>query len=209
MGTTAIGKPLVRELMTEERKVTFLAEYARTGSFKYASAAASGLVAARNGTQPKSNVGEETFRQLIKNDPEFAEAVAQARTLAVGNLEAKLIDRIDLPNTRPVLDKAGNVVATEVNYRDCNVLLLRALERFAPGDWVQRRQVDANTTVTHTNAELGSGGHAYVVQQRDILVLEPEERVAFMTMIRKIENVRNPKPAAAALPAPGETTAHG
>lgn len=192
MGTTNIDSPHRRQrqdpAIVAERKRIFLDELAKHGVFRYAAAAASGHLVARNGYTCDSNCGEQTFATWMKQDPAFAEQVRGALQVAVGNLEKKLIDRIDVPNVRPIYDKQGNRLGEDVNWRDANVLLLRALERHDQA-WIQKKQIDGTTHVITSDADVGSGA-AYVLKPTDMLLLPAERRAELMSLLEEIEAAR-------------------
>lgn len=192
MGTTNIDSPRRRQqsaASTDERKRIFLEELAKHGVFRYAAAAASGHIVARNGFTCATNCGEQTFSQWMKQDPAFAEQVRAALQVAVGNLEKKLIDRIDVPNIRPIYDKQGNRLGEDVNWRDANVLLLRALERHDQA-WIARKQIDGTTHVITSGADVGSGA-AYVLKPADMLLLPDEKRATLLALLEEIEAGRS------------------
>lgn len=210
VGTTNQNSPVRRQrtdpAVIAERKRIFVQELATHGVFRYAAAAASGHIVGRNGFAHDTNCGEQTFAQWMKQDPAFAEEVRAALQLAIGNLEKKLIDRIDVPNVRPVFDKQGNRLGEDVNWRDANVLLLRALERHDPA-WIVRKQIDGTTHVITSDADVGSGA-SYVLKPADIVLLPPEKQMLLVSLLEEIEQAREDQPPAipaaapAALPEP-------
>lgn len=187
--------------ITEEQKEKYLYELARTGSKRHAACAASGNLPLQSSRFRKyGDYGEETFRQLEKRDPIFAEAVQDALAMAIGTLENLLIDRLHTPDTRPVLDRQGNVVGTDTSWRSANVLLLRALERHAP-EWVQRKQIDGNQTVTvnHGTEPSRSG---LTITAEAVKRLPPERQQVLMSILDEMFAAE--EQAKGALPAPQE-----
>jgi len=203
--------------ITPERRKKFLAALAETGSWRYASATASAhLVRAKGGFRATERYGEESFRCLMKRDPAFAAEVQEALNAATARLEKKLIDRIDVPNRRPIYDKNGGLLGHDENWRDANVLLLRALEKCAPDEWTpaQKRSVTSNVTVTHEGG--APAGLSYHVTAQDVLRLPPDEQRVLLALLERIEASREDEaapalPAPAAVPAlpPGQETANG
>jgi hypothetical protein len=177
-------KPLQR--MSEHRKQVFLETMRQTGSFRAASAMASPHCKT---TDVHPAPGAASFRDLMKRDPLFADQVREAREHALGRAEALLSERMLEPDTRPIFNRAGELLGVQRDHRNCNTLLLRFLERH-DADWAPKKHIDGRMQHEHANVSLGEGGMSYVLQARDILALPEHERAEFMRMLETIEGAR-------------------
>lgn len=161
---------------TPDRRATFLRVLSETGSFLAASRAAT-----PHGFGDKP--GYRTWLDLTKSDPEFAEQVGQARRDALGKLEAEILERAYRPRVRPIIDRNGNTVAQEVDWRDANAMLVRVLERLDP-QWAPRKNFTG--TVAHEHHHSHEHEFAFTIRAEHVLALPPERRAAFLADLEAI-----------------------
>ena len=117
--------------MTEERKQKFLEALAESGSACAAARAATPHPTGRRG-------GYSSFQALAARDPEFAAAVVEARSRALGKVEDAIMRRAVEGVRRPVY-QGGVLVGHERVYSD--PLLLRLAARLDPA-WAERQRVE-------------------------------------------------------------------
>ena len=114
--------------------MTFIDTLAATGSRCAAARAATPWSKGKKG-------GLESFRDLMRRDPEFAREVEDAKAIALGRVEESIATRAIKGVQRPVFQKGG-LVGHETVYSDH--LLLRLAQRLDPEAWGNREKVDVN-----------------------------------------------------------------
>jgi hypothetical protein len=181
------------EPMTPEREDVFIDALIKSGgSFAYASMAAAPKNGNGNPRSGKNNAAPcyETWRSYIKRSPEFAIRVQNALTSALANMENLLHERAHQKDTRPIVDRDGNVVAVAEDSRNANSMLLAWLRKHSP-EWLEKKIVALNAEVLHKNADDESaGGLRYVVRAEHVRMLEPEKQKLLMELLTDIEEIR-------------------
>lgn len=168
--------------MTDERKETFLRVLSETGSFTAAARAATPW---GTGKLP----GYRTWYDLCKRDPEFAEAVAEARVAALGRIEEEIVRRAFKPDERPILDRTGKVVAVATDHRNANLMLLRAAEKLSPGDWAPKKNISGVIQHDHQHEH----EFRFVIEPAHVMLLPEAERAEFIRMLESIQTRMNPE----------------
>lgn len=158
--------------LTEERKATYLRVLEETGSTDAASAAAT-----PHGTGARP--GHTTFRELRKKDPEFAVLAEEAESRYYGALERAMAKWAVTPGERPIVDKNGNVVATETKPPDPR-LLLAALRRHK-SEWREKQEVQVSGTVDHVHQ-----GGVFSIPFEAALLLTPEKRALLAELVEEV-----------------------
>jgi hypothetical protein len=87
-----------------------------------------------------------TFQKEIKQNPEFAEAVKEAKAIFLGAMNTEIVRRAMEPTERPIVSQ-GEVVATELKYD--NNLLLRLAQRHQPDKWGTKQEVKHTGQINH------------------------------------------------------------
>ncbi|MEQ8769224.1 MAG: hypothetical protein RIB60_01810 [Phycisphaerales bacterium] len=189
--------------MTEDRRRVFLEVLATTGSMQAAAAAASPHC---TGRRP----GYETFRDLIRSDPSFAEAVAEARQRALGRVEEEIARRAFAPDERPIFGKDGKLLGVQSDHRNANTLLLRLAERLDPEAWTPKKHLSG--TVSHQHEH--SHAVMFALEARHVLLLEPHDQEALMSLLGRLRErlameAPSERPAAIAGPGTGHHESEG
>ena len=161
--------------MTEDRRRVFLEALATTGSMQAAAAAASPHC---TGRRP----GYETFRDLIRSDPAFAEAVAEAKQRALGRVEEEIARRAFKPDERPIFGKDGALLGVQTDHRNANTLLLRLAERLDPEAWTPKKHLSGTVSHQHDHS------HAvmFALEARHVLLLDANDQEALMSLLGKL-----------------------
>jgi hypothetical protein len=162
--------------ITDVRRETFLQVLSETGSFAAASRAASPHSKDRHGAA-------STFKQLMQRDTEFTSAVDEARSQALGRLEAEMIRRAVEGVERPIFQK-GELVGHEKVHSDG--LLMFALRACDPEKYNEKRQVEVKGDVTHRVVGL-------IISPQDLLSLDRNDRSALEGILEKIADARGEK----------------
>lgn len=157
--------------VTDERKATYLRVLEETGSTDAASAAAT-----PHGTGARP--GHSTFRDLRRSDPEFAIAADEAYSRYIGALERTMAEWSVKGRSRPIVDKDGNVVATDDHPPDPR-LLLATLRRHRP-EWREKQEVQVSGTVDHVH----SGG-VFTIPFENAVLLSPEKRALLADLVEE------------------------
>lgn len=164
--------------MTEERKEKFLAALRESGSFRDAATAAT-----PTGVPGDGAYGQTSFRREMQIDPEFKQAVEEARAIAIGKLEKELTRRAFVPDRRPIADKLGNIVATAESWQAANALALQILAKLSPEEWTPAQKRTIDTTVKH----VGQNGHAgigFTITPLLTTFLNDDEKLQLSTLMR-------------------------
>lgn len=201
-----------RQPVTERRKAAFLEALRQTGSLRWAAAIASPHLGGEPRPGGKAR-GFESFRDAMRRDPVFAAEVEEALSVALGTAEKLLAERMLTPDTRPIVDKNGAVVAVATDHRNANTLLLRFLERHSPDHWAPKKQLSGTVTHDHTHQHtLGPATPGYTITADDLLALPDDKRRLLVSILDEVEHNREqPEPVATvpALPAPEPHGADG
>jgi hypothetical protein len=196
-----VGDRSSRRRITPEREAKFLEALALTGDMQAASRAVSqhtgGPAAADHAP------GFETWRRHRKNTPAFDQRCREAESVAYGALVQMLFERVAKPDRRPILDRAGKVVAYAEDHRNCNQLLMRALEKISP-DWVQKKNVGLQGEVKHTHTVEIDREARFFLDAGDVALLPEEDQYALHRLLEKIEDARETAKAQKSLPPPPE-----
>jgi hypothetical protein len=169
----------VCQRVSDTRKDVFLKVLADTGSRSAAAAAASPHLNGGDGDRP----GYESFRDLWKRDPEFALAVQQAETQALGRVESEIARRAFSLDERPIFDRQGNKIGVQTDSRPANQMLLRLAERLAPATWAQRKHHEIDGKVSHDHQHTMT---VALLEPADVLLLEPKEQTELLRLVEKI-----------------------
>jgi hypothetical protein len=183
-------KRVTRLRVSQERLDRYIEVLELTGSHFEASR----LSSAPNEVQPVSErsggttppPGYQTFYMERKTSPEFARRCEEAINNFVGRAESELARRMFLPTERATIDKNGVVQHISRDYRNADLLLVRALSRHRP-EWVdqQKRSVESNISVTH-NGNGAPGGIGFVITPQLTSHLNDEEKRVLSDLMRKM-----------------------
>lgn len=186
----------------DRRKAAFLEALRQTGSFRWAATIASPHLHGRERRSGRRGHGYESFRDAMRRDPIFAAAVEEAQSFALGRAEQILAERMLTPDTRPIIDKNGVVVAVATDHRNANTLLLRFLERHSPDHWAPKKQLSGTVAHDHTHQHtLGPTTPGYTVTADDLLALPDDKRRLLVSILDEVEQNREQQEPVAALPA--------
>lgn len=118
--------------ITERRKETFLRVLKETGSV---------CAAARSATPwgRGAKSGYSSFLDLIKRDPEFAAAVAEAKHYALGRVERHM-HKLAVEGVKRPIYQGGKLAGFEIVYEP--KLLLALLQHLDPEGWMHREKVE-------------------------------------------------------------------
>jgi hypothetical protein len=173
-------KRVTRLRVSQERLDRYIEVLELTGSHFEASR----LSSAPNEVQPVSErsggttpaPGYQTFYMERKTNPEFARRCEEAINNFVGRAESELARRMFLPTERATIDKNGVVQHISRDYRNADLLLVRALSRHRP-EWVdqQKREVQSNVNVNHTAGGF-SAGAGYLITSDVLQMLSESDR---------------------------------
>lgn len=163
--------------LTDQRKRIFCETLAKTGSMAAAAEAATPWA-----TGEKH--GYETFRDAIRRDPEFALAVENAKQAALASVEQMIVERAMNPPTKPYFER-GKLMGFTEDRMSSDKLLLSLARKLNPNDWIEKKAVEHSGSVAHAHA------HAVaVLSPADVMVLDEEDREAFMGLLEKIAERR-------------------
>lgn len=179
----------------ERRKQVFLETLRQTGSLRWAATIASPHLSGDPTRDPRrggKGHGFESFRDAMRRDPVFAAEVEAALAHALGTAEKLLAERMLTPDTRPLLDKNGNVVAVATDHRNANTLLLRFLERH-DHSWAPRKNIAGQIEHQHQHThELAAAQPGYTVTAADIRALPEEKQRQLLALLDEIEDNKEP-----------------
>lgn len=164
----------------DRRRAVFLKVLSETGSMVAAAAAASPHL---DQNRTHARPGYESFRDLIRRDPEFSERVQEAKTSALGRVEEEISRRAFTPDERPIFGKDGALLGVQTDHRNANGMLLRLAERLDP-TWAPRKHHEVQGKVAHEHVH----DHRYVFELRSehVLLLEEEDRSLLLDLLDKI-----------------------
>lgn len=171
--------------VTDERIDTYLRVLEATGSEYEAAAAASPHCVGEEG---RGRPGWTTFRDLEKNDPEFAQRKHAAMIAFLGRGEAAVAKRAFEPTVRESYNRKGELVGREVRWADADKLLLRLLARHDPR-WREGRSLQVDGQIAHTS----DNAFGVTLTATDVLLLSPERRALFVELLTEIRNARTPR----------------
>lgn len=176
----------------DRRKAAFLEALRQTGSFRWAATIASPHLHGRERKSGRRGHGYESFRDAMRRDPIFAAAVHEAQSYALGRAEQILAERMLTPDTRPIIDKNGVVVAVATDHRNANTLLLRFLERH-DGGWAQKKHVAGEVAHQHQHQHvhtLSPGEPGFTVTASDIRALPEERQRLLLSLLDEVDEAR-------------------
>lgn len=168
---------LAHQPMSEDRRRVFLEALANSGSMQAAAAAASPHC---SGRRP----GYETFRDLMRNDPAFAEAVVEAKQRALGRVEQEITRRAFKPDERPIFGKDGTLLGVQTDHRNANTLLLRLAEKLDPESWAPKKHVKGE--VDHKHDHQHSHAVMFALEARHVLLLDEDDQHSLMSLLAKL-----------------------
>jgi hypothetical protein len=161
--------------VTESRKQAFLKVLRETGSFRAACRAASPHATGEH-------AGSSTWHDLMRHDPEFAAAVEQAKDDFVAMAEQELVRRSFEVPTRPVLNRAGEVVGQIEDRMSADRMLMNLIRRHAP-EYRETKALEVSGQIEH-RAHL-------MLKPVDILLLDEPDRVRLIELLEQIQDRRN------------------
>jgi hypothetical protein len=174
--------------MNEDRKNRYIEGLRLTGSHKAAALYATPI----DPNFPASDKmiqqghGYSTFLQLRQRDPEFAAKCQDALDNAIARLEKIAYRRAFVPDTRPVCDKDGNVVAVAKAWGEANKQMRYLLARHDP-EWIEKRGVTVSGTINHDHVSVpGTMG----VTTADLRLLPRDRQELFFKLMDEIEEAR-------------------
>jgi hypothetical protein len=173
--------------MDDERWQKFLQIVRETGSFKYACKVASAHLKNPSGDSGQS-YGVGSFNALLKRDPMKRAEYEAALSDGIAELEKIAHDRIKMPDRKPVLNKAGEIVGYSENWFAANQLLTRSLERH-DNAWAQKKNISGQiTNINIDGNETAAPG--YLIKLSDVECLSDEQRKQLGEILRAVETHR-------------------
>lgn len=162
-----------RRPLTDERRQIFLEVLRQTGSMAAACSACT-----PHSSNKEGRPGHRTIIDAIRRDPEFAQAVEEAKQHALGLVEEAIAQRSMTPERVPIFAK-GEIVGWKESWRDANALLLKRATVLDPDRWTERRRIDGEIKHHHAVA-------AVVLTPQDILMLPKDQREQFIAALELI-----------------------
>lgn len=168
-----------RHPIDERRRAVFLKVLAETGSVTAAAAAAT----PHSDGGKENRAGYRSFLDLMKRDVEFAAAVDEAKTAALGRVEQAIADRAFAPEQTPIFSR-GELVGYRESYRDANTLLLRLAETLAPDRWSPRKQLKGE--VQHSHQHRHEHGIVFALAPEHVLLLGKDEQELLLGLLEQL-----------------------
>ncbi len=167
-----------RQPISEQRRRVFLETLAATGSMTAAAQAASPHAQGERGAY-------ESFRDLVRRDPQFAADVAEAKAAALGRVEKVIADHALNGVRRPIYQR-GELVGHEQVFD--HKLLLALAARLDP-EWSERRRTElAGSVGVHRDDD-----SFLSISAADVLLLSEPEREMLVTLVQKIGELKAPE----------------
>lgn len=163
-----------------EREFSIACEVlARTGSKAAAILSISGGTKDSEGRPSR----RRTLEQALQLNPEWAQRWEDAKHAALGAVEAAIADAAFTVDTRPIFDKAGNLLGVQQDSRPRNDMLKFLARKLDPEAWSEKRHLQVNGSVEHRHARAEFG---VVLRPEDVLLLPPDKRELFIELISEI-----------------------
>lgn len=180
--------PPDRRRPLSEREFNLACEvYARTGSKAAAILSIAGGATDSAGRPSR----RRTLEEALRANPEWAQRWEEARTLALGLVEAEIAKAALTVDERPIFDKAGKLLGVQKDSRPRNDMLKFLARKLDPDSWSEKRQLQMSGTVEHKHGP--ADGFGVLVAAEDVLLLEGEDRAEFVRLLALIRDRRTPE----------------
>jgi hypothetical protein len=185
---TAQPPPPDRRRPLSEREFNLACEvYARTGSKAAAILSIAGGATDSAGRPSR----RRTLEEALRANPEWAQRWEEARTLALGLVEAEIAKAALTVDERPIFDKSGKLLGVQKDSRPRNDMLKFLARKLDPDAWSEKRQLQMSGTVEHKHGP--ADGFGVLVAAEDVLLLEGEDRTTFIRLLALIRDRRTPE----------------
>lgn len=132
--------PPDRRRPLSEREFNLACEvYARTGSKAAAILSIAGGATDSAGRPSR----RRTLEEALRANPEWAHRWEEARTLALGLVEAEIAKAALTVDERPIFDKSGKLLGVQRDSRPRNDMLKFLARKLDPDAWSEKRQAGA------------------------------------------------------------------
>lgn len=180
--------PPDRRRPLSEREFNVACEvYARTGSKAAAILSIAGGATDSEGRPSR----RRTLEQALATNPAWASRWDEARTLALGLVEAEIAKAALTVDERPIFDKSGKLLGVQKDSRPRNDMLKFLARKLDPDAWSEKRQLQMSGTVEHKHGP--ADGFGVLVAAEDVLHLDGPDREEFIRLLTLIRNRRAPE----------------
>lgn len=176
-----------RGTLTEREFNVACEVYAKTGSKAAAILAIAG--GATDGAGRPSR--RRTLEDALKANPDWAQRWEEARTLALGLVEAEIAKAALTVDERPIFDKSGRLLGVQRDSRPRNDMLKFLARKLDPDSWSEKRQLQMSGTVEHKHGP--ADGFGVLIAAEDVLLLEGDDRAEFIRLLSVIRDRRTPE----------------
>lgn len=181
--TTSPNSP--RRGTLTEREFNLACEvYARTGSKAAAILSIAG--GATDGSGRPSR--RKTLEDALRANPAWAQRWEEARTLALGLVEAEIAKAALTVDERPIFDKSGKLLGVQRDSRPRNDMLKFLARKLDPDAWSEKRQLQMSGTVEHRHGP--ADGFGVLIAAEDVLLLEGPDRAEFVRLLSVIRDAK-------------------
>lgn len=181
--TTSPNSP--RRGTLTEREFNLACEvYARTGSKAAAILSIAG--GATDGSGRPSR--RKTLEDALRANPTWAQRWEEARTLALGLVEAEIAKAALTVDERPIFDKAGKLLGVQRDSRPRNDMLKFLARKLDPDAWSEKRQLLHSGSIDHKHGP--ADGFGVLVAAEDVLLLEGPDRAEFVRLLSVIRDAK-------------------
>lgn len=185
--TTQPPLPDRRRPLTEREFNLACEVYARTGSKAAAILSIAGGATDSEGRPSR----RRTLEQALATNPTWAQRWEEARTLALGLVEAEIAKAALTVDERPIFDKAGKLLGVQRDSRPRNDMLKFLAKRLDPDAWCEKRQLQVEGSIDHKHGP--ADGFGVLVAAEDVLLLEGADRAEFIRLLSVIRDRRTPE----------------
>jgi hypothetical protein len=179
--------PFTRRLIDEKRWAKFIEIVKETGLPRYAAKVASPHLRNAHERYPAA-AGWGSFKQHIHDHPERRIEYENALDEGIAVLEKLARERCTVPDSRPILDRLGQIVGHDLRWDAANRMILRTLAHADPA-WSDRREVNVSGKVEHT-LSLKDQQNSFPVFTADLGRLSPEDADMFFALTDKMQTLR-------------------
>jgi hypothetical protein len=180
--------PFTRRLIDDKRWAKFLEIVRETGLPRYAAKVASPHLRSAHERYPAS-AGWGSFKQHMQDHPDRRIEYEAALDEGIAVLEKLARERCTVPDSRPILDRLGQIVGHDLRWDASNRMILRTLAHADPA-WSDRREVNVSGKVEHT-LSLKDQQNSFPVFTADIARLSAENVENFFALLDKMQALKD------------------
>jgi len=161
--------------ITDARKQKFLDALASSGSWTVACKASGPK------NHPSRRPGYNSWLELSKKDPVFAQAVAQAKNDALASVEKTLYDHATCGTTKDVFHN-GRIVGTQVEWD--HQLLLRVAGKL-DSSWHNKEKIEHSGSISADDPGM------LVVSAADVLLLPEADQKQLIDIVTRLGDLKD------------------